>query len=57
MDWMTGIHFMAGAGKGYFLFATMSRLALRPTQPPIEWVPWALSPRVKRPGVKLITHI
>jgi hypothetical protein len=28
---------------------TASRLALRPTQPPIQWVPGALSAGVKRP--------
>jgi hypothetical protein len=28
----------------------MSRLALRSTQPPIQWVTGALSPRLKRPG-------
>jgi hypothetical protein len=27
-----------------------SRPALGPTQPPIQWVPMALSPRVNRPG-------
>jgi len=31
-----------GAGKGHFLFATVSKLALGPTQPPIQWVPGAL---------------
>jgi hypothetical protein len=36
--------------KGYFLFTTTSRLALRPTQPPIQWIPGALSPGEKRPG-------
>jgi hypothetical protein len=33
-----------------FLFSVASRPALRPTQPPIQWVPGALSPRVKRSG-------
>jgi hypothetical protein len=33
-----------------FLFTTMSRTALGHTQPPIQWVPGALSLEVKRPG-------
>jgi hypothetical protein len=33
-----------------FLFSKSSRLALGSTQPPIQWVPGALSPWVKRPG-------
>jgi hypothetical protein len=38
-------------GKGkIFLFSTASRLALGPTQPPIQWVQGALSPGLKRPG-------
>jgi hypothetical protein len=37
-------------GLGIFLFTTVSRTALGPTQPPIEWVPEALSLGVKRPG-------
>jgi hypothetical protein len=32
------------------LFTTASRTALGPTQPPIQWVPEALSLGVKRPG-------
>jgi hypothetical protein len=32
-----------------FLFSTSPRPALGSTQPPIQWVPWALSPWVKRP--------
>jgi hypothetical protein len=32
------------------LFTTSSRTALGRTQPPIQWVPGALSLRVKRPG-------
>jgi hypothetical protein len=37
-------------GLGNFLFTTISRIALGPTQPPIQRVPRALSLRVKRPG-------
>jgi hypothetical protein len=37
-------------GLGIFLFTTASRMALGPTQPPIQWVPGALSLGVKRPG-------
>jgi hypothetical protein len=33
-----------------FLCSTSSRPALRPTQPPIQWVLGALSPGAKRPG-------
>jgi hypothetical protein len=33
-----------------FLFSKSSRPALRSTQPPIQWVPAALSPGVKRSG-------
>jgi hypothetical protein len=33
-----------------FLFSTSSRPALGSTQPPIQWVPGALFPGVKRPG-------
>jgi hypothetical protein len=33
-----------------FLFSTSSRPTMGLTQPPIQWVPWALSPQVKRQG-------
>jgi hypothetical protein len=32
------------------IFSTSSRLALGPTQPPIQWVPAAFPPGVKRQG-------
>jgi len=39
-------------GQVIFLFATASRPALGPTQPPIQWVLGALSLGVKRPERK-----
>jgi hypothetical protein len=38
-------------GLGIFLFITMSKMALGPTQPPIQLVPGALSL-----GVKQLVH-
>jgi hypothetical protein len=38
-----------GMGK-LSLFTIASRLALVPTQPPIQWVSGTISPEVKRPG-------
>jgi hypothetical protein len=38
------------------LLCTLFTLVLGPTQPPIQWVPWALFPGVMQPGVKLTTH-
>jgi hypothetical protein len=37
-------------GMGIFLFTTVSRPALEPTQPTIQWVPGALFLGVKQPG-------
>jgi hypothetical protein len=43
--------------KGFFPLASVSRPALRPTQPPVQWVPGVLSPGLKRGRrVTLITH-
>jgi hypothetical protein len=39
-------------GMGIFLFTTTSRLALGPTQPPIQLVAGPLSLGVKRPGLE-----
>jgi hypothetical protein len=39
-----------GGGLGMFHFDTVSRTALRPIQPPIQWVLGALSRGVKQPG-------
>jgi hypothetical protein len=36
--------FNSRRGLRIFLFTTASRLALGPTQPPIQWIPGALSP-------------
>jgi hypothetical protein len=54
-DWVTGwtigiLGFESQQGLGNFPFTTVSRTALGPTQPPIQWVPGALSLGVKRPG-------
>jgi hypothetical protein len=53
--WATGwtigvLGFDSLRGLGIFLFTTASRTALGPTQPPIQWVPGALSQGLKRPG-------
>jgi hypothetical protein len=37
-------------GVKNFLFSTLSRSALGPTRPPIQWLPAGFSPGVKRPG-------
>jgi hypothetical protein len=50
MGWTIGVlGFDSRWGLGIFLFTTASRTALEPTQPPIQWVPGALSLEVKRP--------
>jgi hypothetical protein len=42
--------FESRQGLRIFPFATASRPAVGPTQPPIQWVPGVLSLMVKRPG-------
>jgi hypothetical protein len=43
--------------KGFFPLASVSRPALEPTQPPVQWVLGVLSPGLKRGrGVTLTTH-
>jgi hypothetical protein len=48
-DRAIGVRFPAG--QRIFPAASVSRPALGPTQPPVQWVPGVLSPGVKaRPG-------
>jgi hypothetical protein len=48
MGWIIGVRFPAEAG--IFPFVTTFRPALGPTHPPIQGIPGALFPAVKRPG-------
>jgi hypothetical protein len=49
MGWMIRVlGFDCWWGLGIFLFTTVSRTALGPTQPPIQWVPGLLSLGVKQ---------
>jgi hypothetical protein len=41
------------SGGKNFHFSVSSRPTLGPTQPPIQWVPAALSPGVKQPGTEV----
>jgi hypothetical protein len=43
------VKWMISAGLQIFLFATAPNPALGPTQPPIKWVPRALSPVIRQP--------
>jgi hypothetical protein len=48
-DWTTGRSgFDPLQRKEIFPLTSVSRPALRPTQPPVQWVPGVLSPGVKR---------
>jgi len=47
---MTGFQFLAGTGKGFFLFTTVSRSVLGPTQSLMQCILGALSPGVKQLG-------
>jgi len=48
MGWtLRVLGFISWWGLGISLSTTMSSMALGSTQPPIQWVPWAISLRVK----------
>jgi len=47
--WATGWMIGDSSFLGIFLFTTVSRQALGPTQPPIQWVPGYISLGVKWP--------
>jgi hypothetical protein len=49
---MIGVRFLANTRD--FLSAIESRLALRPTQPPTQWAPWAPLP-VGEADLSLVT--
>jgi hypothetical protein len=53
--WTAGVRFPKGAK--IVLYATASRKALWPTQPPNQWVPRALYQRLSVRGMKLTIHL
>jgi hypothetical protein len=48
MSRTVGFRFQAGTRRDFFFFFLPSLPGLGPIQPPIQWVPGALSPWVKR---------
>jgi hypothetical protein len=40
-----------------FIFSNAFRASLESIQPSLQWVPGALSPGIRRPGIKLTTHL
>jgi hypothetical protein len=53
----TSLNSLADFGKYIFFTSKMSRLALGPTQYPIQWLMGVLSLKVGQQGMKLTTHI
>jgi hypothetical protein len=47
--WMVGVRFPAGARN---LYSIASIPTMGPNNPPIQWVPWSLSPGIKWPVSK-----
>jgi hypothetical protein len=45
-----GVGVRVPVGARFVFISTWSRPILGPTQPPIQWVPGATSPGIKRPG-------
>jgi hypothetical protein len=56
MNCMTKVQVLAGAMVGFYLFATTSKLALGPNQPPIQWVSGSLTLEVKQPGSETVSQ-
>jgi len=51
-----GLRFNCWYGQEIFLFSKTFRLALGPTQPPVQWVTWTLSPGVKQ-AICAVDHL